>query len=273
MAAQLEWLQQAFAEALCDAAYEERLLPHVKRASDSTALNMTRSGTHMPSDFTALQQRLGLYRGNVRGQWRAALANAYPVLNALTGDEYFDALSFAYARAHPSQSGDLHRFGAELPRFVEDYEQNPRFRYFADVARLEWSLHVAYFAADVASFSSEQWLEIGEERLLDMRLAVHPACTAISSRYAIADIWLAHQPGGTFPESMEMPTRVLTIRPEWRPTILVHSDAAYAAFMALHVGKTLNHALDAAFELDPAFDFPSQWQSWITSRAVTGVML
>jgi hypothetical protein len=257
MAIQLEWLQRAFAEALYDAGHEERLLPHVKRASPASAL----------------QQRLALYRGNVRGQWRAALANAYPVLNALTGDEYFDALSAAYARAHPSQSGDLHRFGADLPRFVEAYEQDPRFRYFADVARLEWSLHVAYFAADVASFSSEQWLEIGEERLLDMRLAVHPACAAISSRYAIADIWLAHQPGGTFPESVEVPTRVVTVRPDWRPTILVHSNAAHAAFLALQNGQSLNRALDAAFELDPAFDFSSQWQSWITSRAVTGVML
>jgi hypothetical protein len=249
------------------------LLPHVKRMPQSVTPNVTQTGAQALSDRAALQQRLALYRGNVRGQWRAALANSYPVLNALVGDDYFDALALAYARAYPSQSGDLHRFGAELACFVEGYEEDPKFGYFADVARLEWFLHVAYFAKDVVPFSNAQWLEIGEERLLDKRLAVHPACAAISSRYAIADIWLAHQPGGTFPESVDEVTHVLTVRPDWRPTILVHSDAAHAAFMALQRGESLNQALDKAFALDPDFDFPSRWQSWIATQAVTGVVL
>jgi Putative DNA-binding domain len=51
------------------------------------------------------RQRVGSCRGNVRAHWRAALANAYPVLLALGGDAWFDALSLAYARAHPSRSG------------------------------------------------------------------------------------------------------------------------------------------------------------------------
>jgi hypothetical protein len=277
MATQLESLQQMFAAALGDAEYERPLLSRVKPVPSISSLDPPRVNRGATSDTCAhtddvLHRRIGLYRGNVRGQWRAALANAYPVLLALTGDTYFDALSLAYGRAHPSQSGDLNCFGDALPSFIERYEQDPRFRYFGDVARLEWALHVASFAADVSAFTPQHWFEIGQERLLQAQLVVHGACTAIASRHAIAHIWLAHQPGGVFPQDVDVPSWTLVVRPLWRPTVLVHSEAAHAAFVALQRGKTLDEALDAAFALDPEFDFASQWHAWISTAAITGAL-
>ncbi|KVG67766.1 hypothetical protein WJ33_24635 [Burkholderia ubonensis] len=217
-----------------------------------------------------LHERVGLYRGNVRSRWHAALANAYPVLLALVGDAYFDTLSLAYARAHPSGSGDLNRFGDALPAFIGEYERDSRFRYLADVARVEWALHVACFAADASVFTPQQWLELGDERLLEAQLSVHPACTAIASDYAIADIWRAHQPGGTSPRRLDESTWALVVRPVWQPAILVHSEAAHSAFVALQSGNTLAVALDAAFAIDPEFDFAAQWHAWIAASAITG---
>ena len=97
------------------------------------------------------------------------------MLPAVVGDDYFEGLSHAYARAHPSRSGNLNRYGDALPTFIDRFEHHARFRYFADVARLEWLLHVAHFAAEATSFTPQQWLEIGDERLLDARFVVHPA--------------------------------------------------------------------------------------------------
>ncbi|MGF6759133.1 hypothetical protein P3T16_006561, partial [Paraburkholderia sp. GAS42] len=102
---------------------------------------------------------------------------------------------------------------------------------------------------------------------------VHPACTAIASRYAVADIWLAHQPGRVFPERLDVPTGMLVVRPLWQPTILVQSAAAHAAFIAMQLGKSLNEALDAAFALDPEFDFTSQWQKWISAAAIASPVI
>ncbi len=110
----LELAQQCFADALLDAACEPAL-----------------SGT--VATFAApapLQYRIGLYRGNLQAHARGALANAYPVLLALVGNDYFDAVTRAYARAHPSQSGDLNRFGGTLPEFIGRYETEARFSYF-----------------------------------------------------------------------------------------------------------------------------------------------
>ena len=105
----------------------------------------------------ALQKRIDLYRNNVRAHRRDALASAYPVLRALVGERYFGALSNAYAHEHPSQSGDLNRFGAALPDFIGRYETDAPYRYFADLTRLEWSLHVAYYAADTATLTQQEW--------------------------------------------------------------------------------------------------------------------
>lgn len=279
MALQLESLQQMFASALDNPEQEGPLLRLVKPLTPVPGDALGQVGGNATYEQRlpvttgsdeVLHERVGLYRGNVRSRWRAALANAYPVLLALVGDAYFDALSLAYVRAHPSRSGDLNRFGDALPAFIGEYERGSRFRYFADIARLEWALHIAGFAADASVFTPQQWLELGDERLLDAQLSVHSACTAIASNYAIADIWRAHQPGGTFPRRLDGPTWTLVVRPVWQPTILVHSEAAHVAFIALQSGSTLAVALDAAFAIDQEFDFAMQWHTWIAASAITG---
>ena len=252
MTSELESCQRTFDLALRDAKLEPALAERLS-TPESDAV-----------------RRIGLYRGNLRTRWRAALANAYPVLSALVGDAYFDALAHAYAREHPSQSGDLNGFGASMPGFIEAYEPDSQYRYFADVARLEWSLHVAYFAADVIPFTPQQWSEIGSDALLNAPLIVHPACAAIASQYAIADIWRAHQSGGGFPECVDVPAWTLVVRPLWKPTIVAHSASAHAAFVSLQQGQTLDEALDAACEIDPGFDIAAQLQTWIATSAIIG---
>jgi hypothetical protein len=276
----LESLQRMFAESLegeqrpvlallqCTAAEAD----HAQARGDSSAYATEQAPYSNGNELADnLRQRVDLYRSSIRANRRTALAGTYPVLLALVGEAYFDALSVAYAQAYPSQSGDLNRFGAALPAFIETYEQGPRFRYFADLARLEWSLHLAYFAADANVLTQEEWTAIHPEDLLDSKLAVHPACALIASRYAVAEIWSAHQPGGAIPADLESPTYALVVRPQWQPYILVQSAAAHAAFDALQRGATLNEALDSAFKIDVEFDFTSQWRAWIAASAITGL--
>jgi hypothetical protein len=262
--APLASLQAAFADALDDPAADAALAGHLQPAGANAAVH----------------ERLGLYRGNARAARRAALASAYPVLAALTGEAYFDALALAYARAHPSRDADLNRFGAALPVFVERYETDARYAYFGDVARLEWALHRAAFAADAVPLAPAQWQAIGAERLMSARLAVHPACAALASRHAVLAIWRAHQHDDenprdekhdAWPECIDTPSWSLVVRPRWRPTVLAHSHAAHEAFVALQGGATLDEALERAFAIDDAFDFASQWRTWIEAGAIVGL--
>ena len=250
--------QQAFAAALDDPAADTALAAQM-----------------LPADAAKLHERLGLYRGNVRAARRVALANAYPVLVALTGEAYFDALSLAYARTHASREADLNRFGAHLPEFIERYETDTRYAYFGDVARLEWALHVAAFAAnepaDATPLDARQWQALGAPCLAQSRLAVHPACSALALRFDAAAIWQAHQPGGAWPERVDAASWALVVRPQWRASVLEHTRAAHEAFVALRDGATLDSALALAFDIDPAFDFGAQWRAWIEARAIVGL--
>ena len=180
----LESLQRMFAESLegeqrpvlSQLQYTGRGVDHAQGRADSPACvaeqtpccscNGNGNGAELADN---LRQRVDLYRSSIRANRRTALASAYPVLLALVGEDYFDALSVAYAQAHPSQSGDLNRFGAALPAFIETYEQAPRFRYFADLARLEWSLHLAYFAADANVLTPAEWAAILPKDLLEAK--------------------------------------------------------------------------------------------------------
>jgi hypothetical protein len=256
----LSALQIEFAATLLDASRTSALMEKLSRADEAV----------LDPSLSRLNDRVGLYRGNVHAHRRAALANAYPVLLSLVGDDYFDALSRAYGLAYPSQSGDLNQFGGRLATFIATYESNPKFAYFSDMARLEWALHQAHYAQDVTPFTADDWASVGDG-LLDARLAVHPACVAIESSFAIADIWLAHQPGGEFPAAIEAPSYALVVRPAWQAGVLIQPEAAHRAFVALQDGRTLNEALDIAFSFDETFDFATQWKVWVEGAVVGGV--
>ncbi|CAM2141598.1 putative DNA-binding domain-containing protein [Pararobbsia alpina] len=277
-------LQIEFAAALLDSSRTSALMEKLARADDGLHRTPEASPYHdltadscnradesvMDPSLSKLIDRVGLYRGNVHAHRRAALANAYPVLLSLVGDAYFDALSRAYGLAHPSQSGDLNRFGDALPAFIATYESDTKYTYFADMARLEWAAHQAHYAQDVKPFTTEEWARVGGG-LLDERVAIHPACCAIESPFAIGDIWRAHQPGGIFPASIAAPSYALVVRPAWRATVLNQSEAAHCAFVALQGGRTLNEALDIAFAVDESFDFSRQWSVWTQALVVVGV--
>ncbi|EIN03209.1 hypothetical protein WQE_00065 [Paraburkholderia hospita] len=253
MKTQLAALQEAFADSVCDPYNEPALINHLSTPRDIA------SG------------RLNMYRGNIQAAWLGALKNSYPVLSALTGEPYFAALAHAYGKQHPSKSGDLNRFGANLPEFIEAWEQDSRYEYFGDVARLEWAVHHAWYAADPHVTGVRQWQDIGSERLLNSRLSVHPACSAIRSRHSIGEIWRAHQPGGSAVQAIDTPACALVVRPQWSPLVVDQSPAAHDAFLALQCGRTLNEAFDIALDADSSFDISMQLQLWISMGAVTGI--
>lgn len=258
----LESLQKAFAAALDDPAADAALASHLQFSSNSG-----------DAGEQPLCARIGLYRGNMRAARHRALANAYPVLAALGGDAWFEALALAYARAHPAHDADRNRFGAALPAFLEHYETDPRYTYFGDIARLEWALHAATFAANTTSLTVQQWHALGADQLASARLDVHPACSVLASPYAVDAIWRAHQPngGGAWPERVDTPSWSLVARPQWRPILLTHTEAAHLAFVAMQRGATLDEALDAAFAVDSGFDFAGQWRVWIESGVIVGL--
>src|SRR5947207_8740626 len=98
------------------------------------------------------EARIGIYRANVLGNYRRALAATYPVTKRLVGAPSFDAASDNFVRSHPSTRGDINRYGADFSEFLGSYPPARDLKYLPDVARLEWAIDQANIARDAASF-------------------------------------------------------------------------------------------------------------------------
>lgn len=138
---------------------------------------------------------IDIYRNNYRGNLHDALAGAYPVVRQLVGDDFFRFMGRKFIAQYPSRNANLHRYGAELADFVAAFEPAKELLYLEDVAALEWACHQAYFAADADALDIDELAQIPAERYAELILHLQPSCHLLHSRYPVAAIWHAHQPG------------------------------------------------------------------------------
>jgi hypothetical protein len=204
---------------------------------------------------------MSVYRANVSGNREAALAGAYPIVRRIVGDEFFAGMARAYARAHPSASGDLNEYGERLAAFVADWPHTRDLPYLPDVARMEWLAHRAYFAADAAAFDFS--------RPTGVRLA--PGCALLESAWPLAAIWTAHQAGGD-PSSVDLRAgaqRILVHRAGWRAEVCPLSAGDHVFLARLRDGAALGAALEAAAKADDAFLPGVALAAWVQAGVIT----
>ena len=249
--------QQAFANALFDVRQTPQLLASFK-------------GEHN-------DHRIALYRGNLTATWNKTLASAYPVICQLVGEEFFGGLTRAYGHAHPSSSADLNRFGEHFADFLQDFPHVADYPYLPDMARLEWALHRAHYAPSADGITAQHMAAWPPEQMESARLQLHPACHLLASEWAVVTLWQAHQlrvaDGNVdFPGQMARPDFGLVSRPLWKTQVLPLTRASHAALSVLAGGGTFGAALDAAFEIDDAFDVAAHLQQWLAHAVFVDVV-
>jgi hypothetical protein len=217
-----------------------------------------------------------VYRNNYRGNLQDALAGAYPVVKQLVGDDFFRFMARKFIAQHPSRNANLHRYGAELADFVATFEPARELVYLADVARLEWACHVAYFAEDDGTLDVSSLAAIPPERHADLVLRIHPSCHVLHSRYPVAAIWQAHQPGAPDEFHIDLdsgPVDALV----WRSSDVVQVDElgeAEAAWLQLiNTGTSLGTATARTLERHADFDLPATLQALVARDVITGFEL
>ncbi len=206
-----------------------------------------------------------VYRGNVFGNWSKALAGAYPIVRKIVGEEFFGGLAGEYARAHPSTSGDLNEYGAQLAGFVAAFPHTLDLPYLPDVARMEWLAHRAYYAADPAPFDFKTRLPENP------RVWLAPPCALLTSRWPLARIWTVHQDdyqGETTVDWEDAGGAILVYRPRWKAMVRSLAPAEQRFIEAARDRATLGEALEAACA-DPAFDPSSALAHWAREGVVT----
>ena len=193
----------------------------------------------------------------------------------MVGEEFFGGLARAYGAAYPSKSGDLTQFGACFAEFLRDFPHVAQYRYFPDVARLEWALHQAHYAVAAQPIDAAALLQLAPQQLDAARLEFHPACSLIACETAAVPIWRAHQTerAPVLPKALDVASFGLIVRPQWRADVLALSRAAHGLLACLQAGATLGEALDVALAIDAGFDFGSLLQQCLGAAVFADVTL
>ena len=133
--------------------------------------------------------RFDVYRNNLHSSLVNALAEGYPVVQRLVGEEFFRAMAAEFVRDELSASPLLLEYGEGFAAFVDTFEPAAGLPYLGDVARLEWARQQAYHAAEAGPLDPRRLAEVDPAQLGGLRLRVHPSLRVCESRWPVLSIW------------------------------------------------------------------------------------
>jgi len=220
------------------------------------------------SNADSAQRRFGVYRNNVIAGLIAALAERFPVVCRLVGEEFFGAMARVYVHHEPPRSPVLLQYGGSFPEFIESFEPVGSIEYLADVARLEFARGTAYHAADRRSMDAAAFAALAPAELGNLTATLHPSASLISSRFPIVSIWAAHQTEPVQSVSDWSGEAALIARPFLEVEVWRLPAGGHAFLHALAAGSTVRAALDQAAALIPESDLAAALAVLIGSNIV-----
>jgi hypothetical protein len=218
------------------------------------------------------ERRFAVYRNNVAAGLAAALAQRFPVVKRLVGDEFFRAMAHVYVAAELPRSPVMLHYGETFPGFIDEFEPARRVPYLGDIARVELARGLAYHAADASPLEPRAFRALRRETLGGMRVVLHPSLAVIPSLHPIYSIWHMNQDPVRFtPVSPWVSEAVLVARPRQRvkTQLITHGDAAF--LLALMAGYTLGDAMIAAQQAVPNFSISESLTVLVGASVVVGL--
>ena len=236
----------------------------------------------IPSGLTArsgadLSKRFAVYRNNVFVSLIDALADSFPVTQSLVGEEFFRAMAREFVRDNLPSSPVLTYYGDEFPNFIDNFSPANSVPYLSDIARLEYSYVVAFHSGDVESCASEQISDLlsDPKSIENLRVTFHSSADLISSKYAVASLWDAHQHEEPNLKSINVsaPESAFVIRTDLE-VLVCRIDTATARFIQnLRDGNTLGEAAEDAASANSDFDLTQALSLLIRTNAFVSIFV
>jgi hypothetical protein len=150
-----------------------------------------------PSATLEPLERIEIYNRMYWARVLDSLAEDFPGLRALLGEERFTELSCRYLAAHPSRRPSLRDLGAQLPGFVRHHPRliGSHAGAATDLARCEWAQIIAFDAAQLQPLNATDLTSARPSRL---RVRLQPGITLLQLNHAVDEFWHAIKRGGSF---------------------------------------------------------------------------
>jgi len=221
----------------------------------------------------SVQERLNIYRNNTFITLRQALAQNFPVLCRLVGQQFFDHMAGEYVQKHPPITPLLMTYGVKMPEFLDDFDAAGSLPYLADVARLEHLWNMSFNGPDSGGFDLEILNGIDPGKFDDIILKLLPNMQLMSSIYPVLDIWLANQAeeGASMTVNLERgPCHLAIFRKAQEVEVMTLGPASHAFFVLLGAGKSLGSALAQMTGEYPAFNLQEALQNIMRNNLIAG---
>ncbi len=197
----------------------------------------------------AAPERVGVYARMYFDRIAAALAEVFPKLVKLVGDDAFRELVGDYLRERAPACPMLQRAGAHLSPFVASHPLGARHPWLAELAYLEWARFAAVDAPDSAPLREGDLRSLDQALLARLPLRLVAAHAIVESGYASDRLWRAIHEGRPHrpPRAAAAPTVILVWR---REVVVLHRrltpfEAAIARLAER--GGTLGEACELAY--------------------------
>ncbi|CAO3437249.1 HvfC/BufC family peptide modification chaperone [Azospirillum endophyticum] len=224
--------------------------------------------------------RLAIYRNTVMGSLAAVLGHAHPTLRRALGDQNFTTLACRFAAEAPPRLPMLWSYGAGFadwladPELVAEIPPDDIPAWAPDLARLDWAMHEALFAADAEPLDLARLTAIPPEQAGFLRLAPHPSLRLVRSDWNIHTLWKDADATPTLLAEAVLIGRIPgegsdCAGGEVRCTRLTSADGALAA--GLLAGATLDEA--AGDEAAASADLQSLLALLLQNRLLAGFAL
>jgi len=215
-------------------------------------------------------ERLGIYQRNVLGSLIDTLVANFPATATITGEKTFRLLAAKYVKTYPPSRPALWSYGEELAGFLaaQDVEEA------SSMARLEWGLTTAYFAADVEPLAVERLGALAPESVPNIRLSFAPAVSIFRCPTGIVEAFRCWRDGEAVTEvspsisDQFVAHHVITAREGHE---VYHRDLRgwKGIFLArLFAGDTFGEAATWALRTDPNADIQGALGEALASQLV-----
>lgn len=213
--------------------------------------------------------RLDVHRNTVVVSLVDALADTFPVVQALVGPVCFRAMASAYVRAEPPCSPVLAHYGAGFADWLAHQAPLATLPWLSDVARLEYA-RVRAFHAAAAPLCTPARLGAAlaqPERLPGLVLPLQPGVQVLRSCWAVVSLWAAHQGQGRIEDvRIDQPEAALVLREDEDVVVLPVPLPTGRFAQALRQRRPL---AEAVVEGGPGLDLSASLALLLRHRACT----
>jgi hypothetical protein len=222
----------------------------------------------------SVQARLGIYRHAYTARLIEALAETYPMLQRLLGEEQFEHLCTRFIDAHPSRHRSIRWYGRELAGFLaltRPFEEQPM---LAELARLEWTLSEVFDAADAGTIDRAALASVEPARWAELGFRFHPSLRRLDLECNSVSVWQALEEG-TDPgdaERASQPVPWLLWRRQFKNYFRSMDAAERAALDAATAGRSFAEICEILAAFVPEAEIPLRAAMLASSWADSGII-